>query len=95
MIAYLIALRRVAGVPDVFTDIDDLLELEQLDAVIIATPNHLHEPHVLSALRARLQGYDSAGVGHVLVEPAEREIEDWLRAVERVAKAGGEMLESA
>ena len=42
------------GVPDVFTDIDDLLELESLDAVIIATPNHLHEPHVLSALRARL-----------------------------------------
>lgn len=42
------------GVPDVFTDIDDLLELETLDAVVIATPNHLHEPHVLSALRAKL-----------------------------------------
>jgi predicted dehydrogenase len=42
------------GVPDVFTDIDELLELETLDAVVIATPNHLHEPHVLSALRARL-----------------------------------------
>jgi len=42
------------GVPDVFTDIDDLLELETLDAVIIATPNHLHEPHVLSAMRANL-----------------------------------------
>jgi predicted dehydrogenase len=42
------------GVPDVFTDIDDLLELETLDAVVIATPNHLHEPHVLSALRAGL-----------------------------------------
>jgi predicted dehydrogenase len=41
------------GVPNVFTDIDDLLELEALDAVIIATPNHLHEPHVLSALRAK------------------------------------------
>ena len=40
------------GAPDVYTDIDDLLELEQLDAVVIATPNHLHEPHVLSALRA-------------------------------------------
>lgn len=39
-------------VPDVFTDIDDLLELEELDAVIVATPNHLHEPHVLAALRA-------------------------------------------
>jgi predicted dehydrogenase len=40
------------GVPDVFTDIDDLLELEQLDAAIVATPNHAHEPHVLAALKA-------------------------------------------
>ena len=40
------------GVPDVFTDIEDLLELEQLDAAIVATPNHLHEPHVLAALKA-------------------------------------------
>jgi predicted dehydrogenase len=40
------------GAPDVYTDIDDLLELEQLDAVVIATPNHLHEPHVLAALKA-------------------------------------------
>ena len=38
------------SVPDVFTDIDDLLELEALDAVVVATPNHLHEPHVLSVL---------------------------------------------
>src|SRR5437867_2521848 len=42
------------GVRDVFTDIEDLLELEALDAVIIATPNHLHEPHVLSALRGKV-----------------------------------------
>src|SRR3954470_17606069 len=40
------------GVPDAFTDIEDLLELEELDAVVVATPNHLHEPHVLSALAA-------------------------------------------
>jgi predicted dehydrogenase len=40
------------GVPDVFTDIEDLLEFDELDAVVIATPNHLHEPHVLSALQA-------------------------------------------
>ena len=40
------------GIPNVYTDIDDLLELEKLDAVIVATPNHLHEPHVLAALRA-------------------------------------------
>lgn len=46
------AIAQRYGVRDVFTDIEDLLELEELDAVIVATPNHLHEPHVLSALRA-------------------------------------------
>lgn len=40
------------GIPDAMTDIEDLLELDDLDAVVIATPNHLHEPHVLSALAA-------------------------------------------
>jgi len=39
-------------VPDVFTDIEDLLEFDELDAVIVATPNHLHEPHVQSAIAA-------------------------------------------
>jgi probable F420-dependent oxidoreductase len=39
------------------------------------------------ALSARLSGYREAGVGHVLVEPAERALDDWLRAVERVARA--------
>ncbi len=48
------AIAQRFGVPGVFTDIDDLLELEQLDAVIISTPNHLHEPHVLAALRAKV-----------------------------------------
>ena len=46
------ALGERFGGPAIYTDIEDLLELEQLDAVIIATPNHLHEPHVLAALRA-------------------------------------------
>ena len=46
------ALAQRFGVPNTFADIDDLLENETLDAVVIATPNHLHEPHVLSALRA-------------------------------------------
>ena len=40
------------GARDVFTDIEDLLEFDELDAVVVATPNHLHEPHVLSALNA-------------------------------------------
>ena len=41
-------------IPDVFTDLEDLLELDQVDAVVIATPNHLHEPHVLRALKSKV-----------------------------------------
>jgi probable F420-dependent oxidoreductase len=39
------------------------------------------------ALAARLAAYVEAGVGHILVEPAERALDDWLHAVERVARA--------
>jgi predicted dehydrogenase len=48
------ALAQRLGVPDIFTDIDELLDSDELDAVVIATPNHLHEPHVLRALKAKL-----------------------------------------
>jgi predicted dehydrogenase len=40
------------GVRDAVTDIEDLFELDGLDSVVIATPNHLHEPHTLAALAA-------------------------------------------
>src|SRR5262247_999795 len=63
------------AIPDVFTDIEDLLELDELDAVVVATPNHLHEPHVLSAL--------AAGV-HVL---CERPLSLTSRGVERILTA--------
>ena len=46
----------------------------------------------VGALRARLQGYQAVGVGHVLVEPNARELGDWLSAVEAIAKAGEGML---
>jgi probable F420-dependent oxidoreductase len=39
------------------------------------------------ALGARLAAYGEAGVDHILVEPAERALDDWLRAVDRVARA--------
>jgi predicted dehydrogenase len=63
------------GVPDVFTDIEDLLEFDELDAVIISTPNHLHEPHVLSALQAG---------AHVL---CERPLALTSRGIERILGA--------
>jgi probable F420-dependent oxidoreductase len=40
------------------------------------------------ALKRRLEGYQTVGVGHVLVEPHDRELDDWLRSVERIARAG-------
>ena len=59
-------------IPDVFTDIEDLLEFDELDAVVVATPNHLHEPHVLAALAAKV---------HVL---CERPLSLTARGVERI-----------
>ncbi|MGA2125517.1 MAG: LLM class F420-dependent oxidoreductase [Xanthobacteraceae bacterium] len=38
-------------------------------------------------LRDRLAAYRAAGAGHILVEPADREIEDWLGSVEKIARA--------
>jgi hypothetical protein len=40
-------------------------------------------------LAARLSAYRDVGTDHVLVEPGDREIDDWLRSVEKIAKAGG------
>jgi predicted dehydrogenase len=53
------ALAERSQVPNVYDDFEDLLRHEQLDAVLIATPNHLHESHILAALSAEL---------HVLIE---------------------------
>ena len=47
------------GIKNAFDDIEDLLGYEDLDALVLCTPNHLHESHILAAL--------SAG-RHVLVE---------------------------
>jgi len=53
------ALAERFGVKDSFDDIEELLRYEELDAVVICSPNHLHESHILAALSANL---------HVLVE---------------------------
>lgn len=46
-------------IPDAFTDIEELVEYEALDALLICTPSHLHESQVQAALAAGL---------HVFVE---------------------------
>jgi predicted dehydrogenase len=47
------------GIKDAYDDIEDLLRSESLGAVVICSPNHLHESHILAALSANV---------HVLVE---------------------------
>lgn len=46
------ALASRFGIPSVFDDIEDLLRYAKPDAVLVCTPNHLHEIHVQTALSA-------------------------------------------
>src|SRR4030088_1347893 len=40
-------------IADVYTELEQRLEADAQQAIVVATPNHLHEPHVLSAIAAR------------------------------------------
>jgi predicted dehydrogenase len=66
------------GIKDAFDDMEELLRYEALDAVVICSPNHLHESHILAALSADL---------HVLVERplgmSATSVQRVLRAVEK------------
>lgn len=62
-------------ISDTYNDIEDLLDAGDLQAVVVATPNHLHEPHVLSAL--------AAGVDVL----CERPVAMSTRGVERIVSA--------
>jgi predicted dehydrogenase len=66
------------GVKNAFDDIEELLRYETLDAVVVCSPNHLHESHILAALSGNL---------HVLVEKplgmSATSVQRILRAVEK------------
>ncbi len=71
-------------VRDTFEDIAELLEFEQLDAVAICTPNHLHEPHAMAALAAG---------AHVLVErPLALTGKGAERVIKEAAKRGRQLM---
>ena len=42
------ALAERFGVPDTFDDIEDMVQHVELEALLICSPNHLHESHVLA-----------------------------------------------
>lgn len=72
------------GIPDAFDDIEEMLGYEQLDAVVICTPNHLHESHIMAALGAGL---------HVLVEkPLATSTASAQRIVQSAERADGMLM---
>jgi predicted dehydrogenase len=71
-------------IPDVFTDIEDLLEADALQAVVVATPNHLHEPHVLRAI--------AAGVDVLCERPLALSAKGVERIVNAAQRAGRKVL---
>lgn len=71
-------------IEDAYNDIEDLLEADGLAAVVVATPNHLHEPHVLSAL--------AAGIDVLCERPLALTARGVERIVNTAARAGRKVL---
>jgi predicted dehydrogenase len=71
-------------IPDVYTDIEDLLEANELQAIVVATPNHLHEPHVLSAI--------AAGIDVLVERPLALTAKGVERIVNAAVRAGRKVL---
>jgi len=69
------ALASRLGVNEVYEDVDDMFRHSRPDAVVICTPSHLHEVHVVAALAAG---------AHVL---CERPLALTVSGVERIAEA--------
>ncbi len=74
---------REHGMPGVYTDYQEMLRHERLDAVSVCTPNKFHAPAVIAAL--------SAGC-HVLCEKPPAITADEARAMEAAAQAAGKIL---
>ncbi len=75
------ALASRFGIPNVYDDIQDLVGHERLDALLICTPNHLHESHIQAGLTAGL---------HVMVEKpmalSSQSAQKIVRAADRSGK---------
>jgi len=67
-----------------YTDAEEMLAREALDALVITSPDHSHAGHAVAALRA--------GVPHVLVDkPLATTTEDCRRVAEAAAETGGQV----
>lgn len=77
------------GLPDSvrrFTELDELLATDLVDAVYVATPNHLHEAQSVACLRAGL---------HVLCEKPLARTRDAVGRMQEAARGGNRLLATA
>lgn len=72
------------GIPHVFTDYRQMLEMDELDAVSVCTPNYLHKDPTIAALRAGK---------HVLVEkPLALNAKEGQAMVDAAKEAGKQLM---
>jgi predicted dehydrogenase len=62
------ALKRIGGTPDTYKDFRRVLDRKDIDAVIVATPDHWHAIPALQALRSEKDVYLEKPVGHTVRE---------------------------
>ncbi len=71
------------GIPDVFVDLDELMDAGELDALVVSVPSHLHEAYVLEGIASGLDvlcerplALSARGVERILdsAEKADRRI---------------------
>lgn len=66
------------GIPVAFDDMEELIGASELDAVLVCTPNHLHESHITAAIGAGLHVFAerplalTASAAQKLVKLAQR-----------------------
>lgn len=78
------AFAAARGIPDAYEDYRQMLDRDDIDAVIVALPNYLHEEVVVNA---------AAAGKHILCEkPFARTIEEAERMLAAVAQAGVKMV---
>ncbi|MBP8130435.1 MAG: Gfo/Idh/MocA family oxidoreductase [Candidatus Hydrogenedentes bacterium] len=68
---------------------EDMFEKEPLDAVVIATPDHIHTPAVLAALDAGLDVYCEKPIA--LTAQDARDIRDWVGETGAVFQTGTQL----
>ncbi|HWB51707.1 MAG TPA: TIGR03619 family F420-dependent LLM class oxidoreductase [Stellaceae bacterium] len=68
------------------------LRAERPDADFVLSLRAAWDGKSEDELAGRLRGFAEVGIDHVMVEPFDRELDEWLRSVERIAKAAKEFL---